>query len=95
MSKCLFIGGPYARRVLEVDDNLKYLSAAELPMARPRLDNYSDPPKITEKIQETRYERGQIYDANSNRHYVFVAPDVDAIQELMRCYAQPELVKGE
>lgn len=88
MKNCLFIGGPYARQVLQVADGLERFTAVEFPAAGACISTAANPHKTTEKLPETHYQRGQISDASGKRHDVFVAPDVDAIQELMRGYAQ-------
>lgn len=89
MSKiCLFIGGPYAGREIEVSDGLNQYTAVEFPPAGLIAHYDAEPPKTADKLPETHYQRGQIFDAGGNRHDVFVAPDVDAIQELMRAYTK-------
>lgn len=85
--KCLFIGGPKAGCVIDVDDRA-------LKVMIPRLEPFSATPCAESNsvsqgfICDHVYFRQSMTDNTGREHFIFVEPDCDPLLALMNFYAE-------
>lgn len=85
--KCLFIGGPKAGQMVEVNPNILSIQVPILPMTSAKFDPYQQgPDPIT--FSFVIYRRDFATDQSGNRHTLYVAEGSgDPLTTLLNFYA--------
>jgi len=85
--KALFIGGPAAGKMIEVDNRvLKVMIPAPKPPGYYSVENASA--KVDSSFSYRAYFRISMTDNAGKEHFVFADPDCDPLLTLMNFYAE-------
>lgn len=85
--KCLFIGGPKAGMVREMDHCPPFINIPVFPQTQAKFNHYPlEPEPCT--VEHAVYARDCAHDKSGTRHTVYIYGDEDPLIQLMRFYVE-------
>lgn len=86
-AQCLFIGGPAAGRMIEVDTDRRFVQIPVIPTT-PAYSRGEESTPTTSFFSVVTYERDYATDKSGRRHTLYVEQGIDdPLIELMNAYA--------